>query len=166
MSLKYGDHVSSGYVIQVTSWENDGDDYETNEIQELTLDEVEYFKQVLPLFASINNGGSDVSYGNDDFNEGLIFDIANLIDSGKITEEFSIKHLGIHLNYAEILENTGEVAGVSVGSIITKLHKFLGVPANYDYDFIRVVEKYSVLRFSESFTIPSPDSVHHYTLRD
>ena len=64
--------VKKGYTIEVTSWENDGDNYTT---KTMTVQSKEYAISVLKmcedLFCSYNNGGCGIGNMNDnDYGEG------------------------------------------------------------------------------------------------
>ena len=60
--MKYT-RIPAGYKIEVTTWENDGDDYHTTHIAGLGLDEVRLLVKLAELVYSHNRLG-ERSYGN------------------------------------------------------------------------------------------------------
>ena len=58
-------NYNQGYMLRITSWENDGDDYRTVEHQGLTLEEVKFYVEVANLFKSCNDWKKP-GFGNSD----------------------------------------------------------------------------------------------------
>lgn len=55
--------IPSGYQLQITSWTNDADNYNTTIHSGLTKEDVEFLINVIKPFKSKNNGGR---FGNND----------------------------------------------------------------------------------------------------
>ena len=52
--------IQAGYMLQVTSWENDGDNYNTITLTGLTKEKVKFYLELLQYF----NGAKDQDFGN------------------------------------------------------------------------------------------------------
>lgn len=164
MKLSPGQTIPAGYAIGINSWENDGDDRDSNCVYGLSTEEVLYFKKVLPMFKSeCNNPGC---FGNNDFDMNIVFDFQDMIDNGTISAEFALKFLGYKsdetLNDHEDCESTGNDSS----TIISALQKFLGRPVGYDYDFIRVVEHFDVSYIAEEIKVPVLPEAERFYIRD
>lgn len=56
--------IKAGYALEVTTWENDGDCYNTVRFDGLVKDEAEFFLRVARLFTSDGSGRAKPGYGN------------------------------------------------------------------------------------------------------
>lgn len=75
--MKFGETVPAGFIIECTSWENDGDDYKTIQKRGRTRGFVDVVLALAPLFGSCNsrrNGG----FGNTSSDE---VDELNLVEA-------------------------------------------------------------------------------------
>lgn len=73
--------IKPGYMLQIETWENDRDNYNTVTFTGLNKDEVEFYIRVASLFYSVNSKYQGFGNTSDEDEE-----IANEIDS--IIEEF------------------------------------------------------------------------------
>ena len=81
--------LKKGYNIAVTSWENDGDYYNTKIIHTNSKSEVLFWRDWLELFSSKNTEGSKEDFGNS-FYEDIDFDyLAEL--TAQILEKHDIR---------------------------------------------------------------------------
>jgi hypothetical protein len=55
--------VPAGYILKITTWENDGDNYKTSEITGLSKEDVPLYLHLVSLFKS-RHGGSPKGIGN------------------------------------------------------------------------------------------------------
>ena len=54
--------IPAGYQLNILSWENDGDNYNTETLNGLSEEDVKFYMELLPLFHSGSNYGE--SFGN------------------------------------------------------------------------------------------------------
>lgn len=98
--------VKKGYTISVTSWENDGDNYNT---KTMTVDDKEYALAILQMckdiFVSCNNGDGGIGNANGGKGEAKAADLIKeyasdkpLINKGE-TDPDTIYDLVMDLNY-------------------------------------------------------------------
>lgn len=121
-----GLNVKSGYLISVTTWENDADDFSTQYFDGLTLEEVTMFSSVLMIFKPSYHGGEDLC--NEDFydiEDGIRSHLDKLLSESKISQDFVDKYFPRH-------------------NLLKALQTILGEPVQYDYDFIRVFDEMKV----------------------
>ena len=58
--------IAKGYMLVVTSWENDGDNYQDTTLAGLSAEDLEFYKDFISYFASgIHTGTPTISFGND-----------------------------------------------------------------------------------------------------
>lgn len=121
-----GLNVKQGYLISVTTWENDADDFSTQYFDGLTLEEVNMFSNVLSIFKPAYHGGEDLC--NEDFDvieHGIRSHLDKLLSESKISQDFVDKYFPRH-------------------NLLKALQTILGEPVQYDYDFIRVFDEMKV----------------------
>lgn len=137
MKVMSGCKFKKGFMIEITSWENDGDHYLTKIIDGLTKEEVNQFSYVMPFFRSewCTESGR---FGNKDF---CMFSVEEVlmegIDEGKLTREF-----------------LGKFFFEDGHPDLDKIQTLLGCPVEYDYDFIRVFESMKIYHLPEDVVIP------------
>jgi len=66
-----------GYMIEVVSWEDDGDNYQTNKLSGLNENDVDFYKELLPLFYCKSNNSD--CFGNC-YEESDLRDIEETLD--------------------------------------------------------------------------------------
>lgn len=146
----FGQTIKAGYIVKVTAWENDADDYSYTVITGLTEKEVAFYKEWLPGF-SCNYGGM----GNDDFN--FIKAITHLhslrdkymdeIDSQLDIDLYDVDSIELALNDKEFVEYNKEL-------LYNAIEGILGSPVSYYGDFVRVFDNIEVYLLKEDAIIP------------
>lgn len=166
MNLKFGQTIPKGFVVEVTSWENDGDDYQTIQKFEASGAFVEVIQRLAPLFKSrCNNKGcfGNTSEGNVD-----MFNLAEAAYERLKPMEASVvyKVLGYDIlslqfeNEAipfEKFEEAGEAVKEFVRNNMTSWSEY--------YDF-RVVEEVKVYYLEEDVIIPHVEEISKTTYRN
>lgn len=112
------------FCLEVTSWENDGDNYKTNRYFTVNKEVLEYLEEFLSLFSSD-------TYGNEYRTDS---DLKEIIDDF-ITED---KFIPMELVY--------ELTGSDPRSFVYSL---LGYSEGYGYEFIRAYESSKIIEITE-----------------
>ncbi len=143
----FGQTIKAGYIVKVTAWENDADDYSYTVITGLTEKEVSFYKEWLPGYA----GGM----GNDNFN--FIKSITHLhslrdkymdeIDSQLDIDLYDVDSIELALNDKEFVEYNKEL-------LYNAIEGILGSPVSYYSDFVRVFDNIEVYLLKEDVIIP------------
>lgn len=80
--------IKEGYHIEVTTWENDGDNYKTESFHVLTWDQVHSRISLCELFGSKGTlGNSDTSYEDDN-------DVSEAVKEFGLTEDDAHEYIG------------------------------------------------------------------------
>ncbi|AIZ02495.1 hypothetical protein AVV67_gp293 [Escherichia phage vB_EcoM_VR25] len=152
MNIKFGQTIPKGYVIEIETWENDGDNYKTQTIFGVEEQEIQQYKYILELFQ-----GSHCNYpdkcGNSEWDvvkDLVIAHIESGVKSGQLTSEFINKTLCI-----ENLENLVEGDNDQEFELLYSLQELLGEPVEYDSDFMRVVSWVKLYIIEEEIQIPN-----------
>lgn len=86
--------IKAGYQISITSWENDGDNYNTITISGLTKDRVKYIIAMCKLFASDNHGNlCECSYDSPEVSLAVIDMLAVASAYHDVLEEDEIEYI-------------------------------------------------------------------------
>ena len=150
MNFKPGEVIPYGFIVEIESWENDGDHYDTIVHTGLTPNDVEFFKLVEPLFNS-KNSNKNPGYGNSDFDESMVVDLWELMNENPWSEKEFEKYTGITKSTVD--PDSYEVT--CVDNIRSKIMNNITCHSvDYDYDFIRVVEAVSIWYNREEVKIP------------
>ena len=136
MKVKLIDYPA-GYQIRVETWENDGDDYETNIISGLTYDDVKFYKELVMCFTSCNNPRTGGGMGNEDQSKQTLSELLN-----EVLED-----------HPKISDALREVIEKSMDDIYGFFYKFLNWPVQYEYGFCRVVEDFKVFHLDEPLLV-------------
>lgn len=167
MSFKLtpGEVIPAGYTVQVTSWENDGDDYKYRTIHGLTKAEVQQFLNIAPYFYSGCNDKQN--FGNDDFNEGIINFVAQNYLEDKISTDLAKRLFGIDfaVHSAEELAEDCNFSSSELADVVMAIQKWLGTPEQYEDDFIRVFQAATVHYVPEEIKVPVLNEVQKFTVR-
>lgn len=163
MQFYPGSVIPAGFAISFQSWENDGDHYQVNSLLGLTKEEVDYLIKIAPLFVSKNNSNFR-GYGNSDFNVDVVYDIINVTlncEREMMEKFFSIS---VPEGFASS-EDPTELCSFDENEVLESIQEILGSPAEYDYDFIRVLENIKVYAFDKEFVIPAlPEPLENFNL--
>ena len=97
MNIKFGQTIPKGYVIEIETWENDGDNYKTQTVFGVEEQEIQQYKYILELFhgSHCNNRNKCGNSEWDVVKHLVIAHIASGVKSGQLTYEFLDKVLGI-----------------------------------------------------------------------
>lgn len=159
--MKFGTVIPAGYMLEITTWENDADHYKTIFKTGLqTKEEVNQYLWVLSHCRSSQSRSGNNGFGNEDydkfnFNEFL----ENSINDGKLTLEFANK-----VFYYEPYDEAKKDYPIDEYDQLLAIQDLLGDPVEYDYDFIRVCENISVRYLAEPIAIPEPSLVETFNL--
>ncbi len=147
----FGQTIKSGYIVKVTAWENDADDYSYTVINGLTEKEVSFYKEWLPGYISCSSGGM----GNDNFN--FIKAITHLhslrdkymeeIDSQLDIDLYDVDSIELALEDKNFVEYNKEL-------LYNAIEGILGQPVQYYGDFVRVFDGLDVYLLKEDVVIP------------
>lgn len=125
------------YQLQLTTWENDGDHYQTNSLIVTTEEDYNFYMHLINLF-NTENMWNHTGYGNQDMSDFYLEDII-----AEVMEK--------HPNISIALKNEWLAALASFDkATISKMHEILGNPVDYDYNFCRVVESINVTKIKPS----------------
>jgi hypothetical protein len=147
MKVKLIDYPA-GYQIRVTTWENDGDDYETNIISGLTYEDAKFYQELSNLFTSRNNPKLGGGMGNEDQDaEGLKIALEEVLEN--------------HPKISDNLKLEIEDAKSEDDAIYAFFYEFLNDPVQYDYGFCRVAESFKVFYLPDAILIEydEPDEI-------
>jgi hypothetical protein len=147
----FGQTIKSGYIVKVTAWENDADDYSYTVINGLTEKEVSFYKEWLTGYISCSSGGM----GNDNFN--FIKAITHLhslrdkymeeIDSQLDIDLYDVDSIELALEDKNFVEYNKEL-------LYNAIEGILGRPVQYYGDFVRVFDGLDVYLLKEDVVIP------------
>lgn len=154
--INFGDVIPKGYVVEIESWENDADDFRTEMLTGLSLNDVMFLKVLLPQFNS-KNARNNNGYGNSDISEYEIMQA--LYDCG---EEFKVEIENFFdITYKEVAEYIdGDQDYEDDPDVFEMLYEnlcgLISYPVQYDHGFCRVFESMNVYMIDEEITIPKP----------
>ncbi|AZU98360.1 hypothetical protein SEPL_009 [Salmonella phage SE_PL] len=152
-----GAHIPKGYTVCITSWENDGDDYDNNFIRGIqTKEEVNQLLHIMTWFSH-----REEDMGNEDIQHEEILERLHQghID-GIFTPEFVNKHFDLELPAVDCTDEEFDdwldsvVLNNGYNDVEDFIHQTLGYPVQYDSDFARMVERVHVYFFEEDLHIP------------
>ncbi|MGL5580153.1 MAG: hypothetical protein ACRDCE_04230 [Cetobacterium sp.] len=142
--FEFGDVIPAGYSIEVITWENDGDNYQTCWQHGMTLEEAQYVAKVLAGTAPMGN----------EFVKPKV--LAEYIIDNTAEKEFDMcmKFFGLD---AEFLTKTGGFDAIDSFAVYSVLDGyFANSDSNYGYDFLRVVDEIKIHKFEQEIQIPAP----------
>lgn len=150
--------IPKGYTIAITSWENDGDDYDTIYVKGLpTTDIVNEVLHVLKWFGHCSD-----DMGNEDIQHEEILDrLWNGIEDGIITKEFFDRFMGdiefpvigddeAHDDWLDRVAQNGGYEDVE-----DMVRGFLSYPMQYESNFARMLESVVIHHFEQEFKVPA-----------
>jgi len=151
-----GTTIPKGYALSITTWENDGDEYDTNTVTGLTKEQVNEYLLVLGWFAHCADDLAGEDLNCSDFLERLF----EQYKSGKLSLEFISTFTNSEFPaidcsdveqeiWAELLHSSND------DDVYDRLHDILGRSEYYDESYMRVVCKVKVHHFEEEFVIPN-----------
>lgn len=149
MNIKFGQVIPKGYVLEIETWENDGDNYKTQTVFGVEEQEIQQYKYILELFCGLHCDNRS-KCGNTEWDLVKDFVIAHIesgVKSGQLTPEFINKALCIE-NLVEGVDDDQEF------ELMYSLQELLGNPVEYDNDFIRVISYVKLYIIEEEIQIP------------
>ena len=162
MKLEFGQTIPKGYIVEVTSWENDGDNYDTIQKFEASKEFVDVVTCLAPLFKSrCNNRGRFGNTSDGDVDMTMLAEAA-FAALGHLKAPDVYKVLGYDIlsldfeNYtnSEEFETAGEAVKEFVRNHMTGWSEY--------YDF-RVVEKVNVYLLEDDVIIPQVKKISSKT---
>ena len=154
MKVEMGTVIPAGFVMSFLTWENDADDYRSNQLMGLDHREVEYLTRIVPLFAS-KNCHRNKGYGNSEFGENLVFALIEKTqdDERDLLDKFFAIKVPAGFDGSEDFDNYDE------DDVLLKIYEIVGYPVQYDYGFVRVMDTVEVYEFANEFVLPKlPES--------
>lgn len=149
--------IPKGYTIAITSWENDGDDYDTVFVKGIPSKEI--VNEVLHVLTWFSHANEDM--GNEDIQHEEILDrLWDCIGNGTITKEFFDRFLaevefpvfGTDEEHDDWLDRVAQAGGYD--EVEEMVRGFMGYPVQYDSNFARMVEGVRIHHFEEDFKVP------------
>lgn len=154
MKLNFGQVIPRGFAISCTSWENDGDDYQENAIYNVKPSHTKCWLAVVKCFASNNTDPNGM--GNEDYSGDAFFEYC--VEHEDITPEFCEEIFGFVLPHGDYTEDEFDARLEDFYQVqykaMEKIQKLIGVPVQYDYDFMRVAETFKLFYIIEDIVIP------------
>lgn len=158
MSHPFNKRFPSGYVLQVNSWENDGDQNLQEMLYGLTKEQVKFYIDLLPyLESSCNNVGC---LGNENYNKYSTFDVlmklypkhSEVIQS--LFPGYKIQKMFISYEDEE-LNLDKPIYGQFVDQMYQLLTSLVSDGVEYEGQFIRVYDGHKVFFLKEEIIIPA-----------
>lgn len=150
----FGQTIEAGYVIEITSWENDGDYTQSNVLTGLTKKEVEFYSEWLKSYGPFAGINSPLM-GNEDFNfvkamthlhsfrEKYMHEIESCLD----IDLYDVDSIELALQDKEFCEYNYDMLYDAICGL-------LGKPVRYDYGFVRVYDGIRVYELSDKIVLP------------
>ncbi|EIP2092505.1 hypothetical protein AYADHXPP_CDS0141 [Escherichia phage 235Ecol030PP] len=164
MNIRLGSTIPKGYVIDVTTWENDGDNYKTKTLFGVEEHELQQFKYLLKKFKNRHSSTKAKHYcGNTPFSDcsSIIYEyLVEGLFSDQLTPEFIKKVFDIEVDLGnkseEDEERVFDLFFISGDEVSQGLIDILGHASEYyDYDFLRVVESVEFAYIEEEIVLPT-----------
>jgi len=121
--------LKKGYTIKVVSWEDDGDNYKTQEVNTQSIEDLKYFIDICDFCSETDNGTSianEYSYSpNDKQREAII----NLLNKHNITIDKDYEDLDVFFAQAQALLGYSEYYLTRVCDSYTVVHSDVDIYA-------------------------------------
>lgn len=164
MNICLGSTIPKGYVIDVTTWENDGDNYKTKTLFSVEEHELQQFKYLLKKFKSRHSSTKAERYcGNTPFSDCSLLIYEYLVEglfSDQLYPEFIKKVFDIEVDLGNKSEEDEsrvfDLFFVKGDEVSKGLIDILGHASEYyDYDFLRVVERVEFAYIEKEIVLPT-----------
>lgn len=150
----FGQTIESGYIIDIISWENDGDDTQSTVLTGLTKKQVEFYSEWLELYGA-SAGLGDECMGNETFNfvkamthlHGFREKYMNEIDSCLDIDLYDVDSIELALQDKNFCEYNHDM-------LYNAICGLLGEPVRYDYGFVRAYDGMRVYQLSDKVVLP------------
>lgn len=155
MKFNPGTVIPAGYIVKITTWENDGDYYKDKYHFGLTQSDVQFFELVKPYFDSRHNGGKHRSYGNGEYSPYMAETFFELMGENlEFSEQFK-KFMGLDSTMYDP-EDGDYTNSFSHDKFCEHIQEnFTNYSTDsYDADFIRVIETVEVYHSENEYVVP------------
>lgn len=164
MNICLGSTIPKGYVIDVTTWENDGDNYKTKTLFGVEEHELQQFKYLLKKFKRRHSSTKAERYcGNTLFSDCSLLIYEYLVEglfSDQLYPEFVKKVFDIEVDLGnkseedesrvfDLFRENGYLVSEGLTDILGHASEY------YDYDFLRVVERVEFAYIEEEIVLPT-----------
>ncbi|UOX40515.1 hypothetical protein UGMREWDR_CDS0209 [Aeromonas phage GomatiRiver_11] len=153
MKFAPGTVIPEGYVIKITSWENDGDDYADILHTGRPMKDIEFFEKIKPIFKSRHNSKRR-GYGNGDYNPEMAADLFEIfVENTHLSAQFK-HYLGLTPDMYDSID--GDYTNSFNHDDFCEMVKenITGCAKQYDFDFIRVVEAIKIEYNRSEYVVP------------
>ncbi|QBX32819.1 hypothetical protein Asfd1_193 [Aeromonas phage Asfd_1] len=152
MQFAPGTVIPEGYIFKITTWENDGDDYDDIIHVGRPMKDIEFFEKIKPIFKSRH--GKYKGYGNNDYNPEMAADLFEIFaENMHLAAQFEY-YLGLTPN----MYDTGDEDYTNLFNhedfCEMVQENITGYAKQYDCDFIRVVESIEVQYNPSEYVVP------------
>lgn len=148
MTYNTGDVIKKGFVVDIQSWENDGDDYKNLVTTGLTKAQADFLALIARAFISKNGSRINRSasgFGNDEMHSGVVDFLVETVDS-LVDERDSVLERFDLVDYKNMDQDEW----------LDFLYIYItDSPEQYDCDFCRVVETITIKELPEDFVVPA-----------
>ncbi|MGL4521319.1 MAG: hypothetical protein ACRCWQ_02035 [Bacilli bacterium] len=141
--LNFGDVIPAGYSVEIVTWENDGDNYQTRWQHGMTLEEAQYVSKILEGMHPMGN-----EYIQCDA-------IVEYIIDNTSDHECDMCHKFFRIDAATF--HGDESAQIDVYDMLD-IYTANG-ESDYGYDYLRVIERIKIHHFENEIVIPTPTLV-------
>lgn len=127
--------IKAGYAVEITTWENDADAYNTVRFDGLVKDEVEFYLAIARLFTSRHNRRQGGGFGNQKQtpNDEIRAIVGSFIEQGK--------KLPKYWNPADWVDEGEEITPLEDAEFGDNLYDVIG---SSEYGYYRVFDEASV----------------------
>lgn len=148
VKVETGTAIPKGFIVEIESWENDGDHYGTVMNTGLTKEQADFLVKIARAFVSKNGSYTNRSasgFGNDEISFSVItFLVKTICELQEESSKSVLERFGL-TKYFEF----------DKGDWISFLNEYVtGDSVEYDWGFCRVVETIKVSYLSEDFVVP------------
>lgn len=153
--MKFGETIPKGFVIEVTSWENDGDNYKTVQQTGISTEYMNVVKRLAPLFRSrCNNRGCFGNTCEGEVVPEILVEAVQVVlkdlNPEDVYKVLDYDIMSIDFENEDFLENQIEEAADAISEFVRD--EMLGSSEFYDF---RVIERVIVYYLPEDVIIPS-----------
>lgn len=153
MKNMFGKTFPKGYIVDITSWENDADHYSNQTLYGLQKCEVEFLKDFLIYFRTASHYKE--AMGNRNIVHSSILHILNMLyEQHQEGIELFLKDDKKILEAIPKVTESDDAADDIEDDIHDLVIRLLGEPVEYDYNFVRVFESLKVYYLKEALKIP------------
>lgn len=155
MKFAPGTFIPKGYVIELVTWENDGDNYKTRYHFGCDELDIQFFELIKPYFISHHDRRNSIRrYGNSEYDAEMAVDFIELLNQFCHLEKSFDKFLGLRLSMYDF-EKDDYTSDFSHELFCDKVIKNItDYPIEYCQDFIRVLESVEIYHNANDYVVP------------